>query len=175
VTPAAIRTWLLLALVFVAMLIEALRAARNERTQRRAGGVEASGDVYSLMRMAYPTAFLMMIAEGHFRGAPSAGVQMAGLAILALGKAVKWWAIIELGSAWTFRVIVVPGRPLVTSGPYRFLRHPNYVGVIGELVGVALVANAPISGSLATLSFGWLIAKRVAVENRALGAILRRV
>ena len=53
-------------------------------------------------------------------------------------KALKWWAILTLGRFWTFRVIVVPGATLVAGGPYRWLRHPNYVGVIGELVGVGV-------------------------------------
>ena len=55
------------------------------------------------------------------------------------------------GACWTFRVIVVPGTTLVASGPYRFMRHPNYVAVVGELVGVALMTGARVTGPLATL------------------------
>ena len=58
---------------------------------------------------------------------------------------------------------------MVARGPYRYLRHPNYVGVVGEIVGVGLVAQAIVSGPLAVLAFGVLLARRLAVEERALG------
>jgi methyltransferase len=88
--------------------------------------------------------------------------------VFASAKALKWWAILTLGRFWTFRVIVVPGAPLVTSGPYRLLRHPNYVGVIGELVGAASMTGALATGPVATLAFGLLILKRIEIEQRAL-------
>ena len=88
------------------------------------------------MQVAYPGAFLAMIAEGAVRGGAPGLVAAAGAVVFALAKALKWWAILTLGRAWTFRVIVVPQAPLGRPGPYRFMRHPNYVGVVGELVGV---------------------------------------
>jgi methyltransferase len=168
------RTLLSLAAVFLPMSIEAARAARNERAQLARGGVEPPGDVYRLMRLAYPAAFLAMIAEGALRSAPSDASVLGGAAVFGAGKAIKWWAIRSLGPAWTFRVIVVPGAPLIASGPYRFVRHPNYLGVVGELAGMALVTGARVAGPVATAAFMLLMWKRIAVENRALGAILRR-
>jgi methyltransferase len=157
------------------MLVEAWRASVNERTQRARGGREPEGDVYAAMQVAYPGAFLAMIAEGLVRGGPSLPVWVAGALLFACGKAVKWWAILSLGRAWTFRVIVVPGDPLVDRGPYRWLRHPNYVGVIGELAGVALMTGAVATGPVATVIFGLLIRRRIAVEERAIAAaIIRR-
>jgi methyltransferase len=158
----------LLVLVFVPMLVEARRAAANERAQRTRGGVEAPGDVYSAMQVAYPAAFLLMIAEGAWRGGSTTVFLAAGLALFAAAKMLKWWAILALGRSWTFRVITVPRAPLVTRGPYRILRHPNYVGVIGELAGVGLMSGALLTGPLATIGFGLLILKRIAVEERAL-------
>ena len=174
-TGRILTTSLLTALVFIPMLFEARRSARNERAQRSRGGVEPPGDVYPAMRIVYPIAFIAMLVEGYLRGGASGGALVGGAAAFGLGKAIKWWAIAALRSAWTFRVIVVPGHRRVTSGPYRFLRHPNYVGVIGELVGIALLANAPVAGALGTILFGGLIARRIGVEERALGVILRRV
>jgi methyltransferase len=65
-------------------------------------------------------------------------------------------------------VLVVPGEPLVTSGPYRFLRHPNYVAVAGELIGMALMMAAPVTGTLAVAGFGRLMVRRMRVEERSL-------
>lgn len=161
---------LVFVLVYVPMLVEARRAGTNERAQLAAGGVEAPGDVYRRMRIAYPMAFAIMIAEGALRGTPQTSIALAGAALFIAAKFVKWWAIVTLGQAWTFRVITVPAAPLVTAGPYVFVRHPNYIGVIGELVGVALMAGAWIAGPVATLVFGLLIRQRIAVEEAALDA-----
>jgi methyltransferase len=158
-------------LVFVPMLIEAWRAARNERLQRARGGVEPEGDVYALMQVAYPGVFAAMIAEGAMRGSPSNSAFLAGPTIFAFAKALKWWAITSLGPCWTFRVIVVPGTTPVTSGPYRWLRHPNYVAVVGELVSVALMTGALVTGPLGTLAFGLLIRRRVQIEQAALSRL----
>jgi methyltransferase len=164
---------LLLIVVFVPMLIEARRAARNERAQRSRGGIEPPGDVYSVMQIAYPAAFLVMIGEGfwrHAQGEPAYWrMAILGLGLFAIGKALKWWAILSLGPAWTFRVIVVPGAPQVAGGPYAYLRHPNYVGVVLELAGIALASGARVSGPLATLAFGALMMMRIFVEDKALG------
>ena len=160
----------LAAIVFGSMLVEALRAARNERAQRARGGIEPPGDVYELMRIVYPGAFLAMLVEGAVRGAPPPGVLVGGAIVFAAGKALKWWAILSLGPFWTFRVIVVPGASLVARGPYRWMRHPNYVGVLGELAGAAAVAGAPVAGVVATGLFAALLIRRIAVEERALQA-----
>jgi methyltransferase len=166
----------MVAFVVVAfLLIESARAARNQRAQIARGGVEPPGDVYKMMRIAYPGAFLAMFAEGFFRESTAQTFFIAGALTFASAKALKWWAISALGPAWTFRVVVVPGAPLVTAGPYRWLRHPNYVAVAGELGGVALMSGARITGPIAIVAFSLLMLRRIAVENRALGAILRRV
>lgn len=169
-----IRLALLVVVVFGFMLVEARRAASNERAQRARGGIEPKYDVYPAMQVAYPGIFLAMIGEGLFHPEPSRVVLVTGVVVFILGKLLKWWAITSLGQCWTFRVIVVPGLTPVVGGPYRVLNHPNYVGVFGELAGAGLIAAAPIAGVLGTLMFTGLMAARVRVENRALNAILRR-
>jgi methyltransferase len=156
------------AAVFVPMLAEARLAARHERAQRALGGREPPGDVYHVMQVAYPLAFIAMIAEGFLRGGASPLAAAAGAVVFTAAKLLKWWAIASLGQAWTFRVIVVPGARRIRKGPYRLLAHPNYIGVVGELIGTALMAGALLTGPLATAGFGMLILKRIGVENHAL-------
>ena len=156
------------ALVFVFMLVEARRAAGNERAQRARGGVEPAGDVYALMQLIYPASFLLMLAEGAWRGASPQPFFVAGATLFAAAKGLKWWAILSLGPFWTFRVIVVPGSRRVVSGPYRFVPHPNYVAVVGEFIAVAVMTGALVSGPLALLAFAALLVKRIAVEEQAL-------
>ena len=157
-------------LIFAPMLIEAARARRNERAQKARGGIEPQDDVYNIMRMAYPSAFLAMLAEQAVR-APTSGstvVVVIGVVVFAAAKIIKWSAILALGRCWTFRVIVVPGDTLVANGPYRYFRHPNYVGVIGELLGAALMTRALVTGPIAVIVFAVLLYKRIAVEEGAL-------
>lgn len=150
------------------MAAETWWSARNESRLRARGAAEPPGDVYRAMQVAYPGSFLAMAAEGWLR-APAAGWALAaGLAVLVAAKALKYWAIATLGERWCFRVLVPPGAPLVAGGPYRFLTHPNYLGVCGELLGAAMVFSAPVTGALAVLGFGALIRRRVAVEDAAL-------
>jgi methyltransferase len=162
-------------LVFVPMVAEARRAARNERALLARGGIEPAGDVYRAMQVAYPAAFLAMIAEAAIRGGTRApGAFAAGLVTFAAAKAVKWWAVGTLGPRWTFRVVVVPAEGAIVTGPYRFVRHPNYVGVVGELIGVLLMTGAVLSGTIGIVVFGALLARRIAVEERALDGTLAR-
>jgi methyltransferase len=163
-----IRPRALLLLVYAPMIAEARRSRRHERALRAAQAIEPPGDVYRAMQVAYPAAFLAMVAEG-WRHAPPLSAAAAGLLVFVSGKTLKYWAIRALGSRWTFRVLVPRDAVRVTAGPYRWLRHPNYVGVVGELAGVALMTGAWRSGLGALLVFGGLLLRRIAVEERALG------
>ncbi len=164
---------ILAAVVFGFLIVEALRASANERAQFARGGQEPAGDVYTVMRIVYPGAFLAMFVEGTLRGGPPPAALLAGLLVFAAAKAIKWWAILALGPCWTFRVIVVPGARLVAGGPYRFFRHPNYIGVMGELAGVALMTGALLSGVAGIVTFGGLVLQRIRVEERALRQAVR--
>ena len=158
--------------IVAALLImagEAALSAFNERQLRARGAIEPAGDVINTMRWAYPLSFVAIGIEGAMTGPAPREVIMYGLALFGLAKALKLWAISSLGSRWSFRVLVLPGAPLITSGPYRFLAHPNYVAVAAEIASVALIVWAPITGVLATTGFGALMVKRIRIEDRALG------
>ena len=154
--------------VFGMMLVEWWISMRNERRLRDAGAIEPAQDVYSTMQWAYPAAFVVMALEGAVFGSGSRVTTFAGALLMMASKGLKFWAISSLGWRWTFRVLVVPGAPLVDHGPYAMLRHPNYVAVIGELVSMAVLVNAWVTGPLATVLFSVLLRSRISVENRAL-------
>jgi methyltransferase len=94
------------------------------------------------------------------------------LAVLAGAQALRWWCIHTLGPRWNTRVIVVPGLPLVTGGPYRWrwLRHPNYVAVVAEGLALPLVHTAWITATVFTVLNAVLLTVRIRCENRALAA-----
>jgi methyltransferase len=159
----------LLALAFLPMILEARYSASNARALLAAGASEPQDDVYRAMQIVYPTCFVAMVAEAWLRERGLGGVAWLGAAVFAAAKAIKYWAIATLGSRWSFRVLVPPGGRLIAHGPYRFLRHPNYVGVAGELIGFALLAQTPVSGVASVLLFAIILRARIRVEERALG------
>jgi methyltransferase len=159
----------LIALAFVPMVAEARLSSRHDRALRAAGAVEPPGDVYRLMQIAYPACFLAMAVEAWWRGSRPNGVFAAGLALFVAAKGLKYWAIATLATRWTFRILVPPGSSRVIRGPYRFIAHPNYVAVAGELLGLGLMAQAPVAATAAIAGFGWLLLMRIRIEEAALG------
>ena len=151
------------------MLVELRRSRANERLLRARGAVEPSGDVYRAMAIMYPGIFVAMAVEGTITGPSPDGLLIAGLVVFAGAKLLKLWAITSLGPRWSYRVLVLPAAPLVSTGPYVRLRHPNYVAVAGEIAGFALIVAARITGVVSLVLFALLVRKRIAVEERALG------
>lgn len=164
-------TWIVIAglLVFLPMAGEALLSTRHERALRARGAIEAAGDVHALMRVAYPGVFVLMLVEAGWLGSMTEATAIIGTFLFLAAKVLKYMAIRSLGGRWSFRVLVLPGAPLVATGPYRLLRHPNYVAVVGEIVGAALMLGAAVSGPLALAVFVPLLLARVRVEDAALG------
>jgi methyltransferase len=158
-----------LALVVALLLMggEQLRSRANERILRARGAIEPPDDVYRAMAWVYPAAFIAMGVEGFALGRGSLALTVAGGVLFGLAKLFKCWAIASLGHRWTFRVLVTD-EPLVGTGPYALVRHPNYVAVLGELIGFAALAGAPVSGVVSVLLFGELLRRRIAVEDHAL-------
>jgi methyltransferase len=165
------------AVIFGLMLAEARVSVSHEKLLRKAGAVRPDGDPYLALALLYPAAFAAMVGEGLWRASQSGVVDAgpnwfaSGLIMFVAGKGLKYWAIGSLGIRWSFKVFVVPGRPLVANGPYRYLAHPNYVGLVGELVGAAMMCGAPIAGVIGSLAFGAALWRRVRFES----AVLRRV
>jgi methyltransferase len=153
----------------VAMMLAELRRSRaNERLLRERGAVEPAGDVYRAMAVVYPIIFVAMAVEGAFAGPARDAVLITGFAVFVAAKFLKLWAISALGKRWSYRVLVLPDAPLVSTGPYAHLRHPNYVAVFGEIAGFALMVGAHVTGVISLIAFAFLVRKRIAVEEKAL-------
>lgn len=168
-SAAAAISLLALTAVLLMMAGEYALSRHNERILRERGAIEPADDVIGIMRWAYPGCFAAMAIEGAWFGPATPEALSIGLAIFGFAKALKIWAISTLGIRWTFRVLVLPGASLVSRGPYAVLRHPNYVAVIGEIIGIALLVWAPFTGALSVGGFSALLSRRIRVENRALG------
>jgi methyltransferase len=157
------------AIVVITMLVEFVVSRRNERALQERGAVIPPDPAYPVMRWAYPACFIAMTIEGVLTAGRGRSFFVPGVVLFLAAKALKAWAITSLGERWTYRVFVLPGAPLVLRGPYMFVRHPNYIAVIGELIGFALISGARVSGIVALLGFGYLLRVRIASEEKALG------
>lgn len=159
-----------LALLAAERLLELRISSRNARRQLAGGGVEAGRAHYPAM-VLFHAAFLAACALEPLlwpRPWPLAAA-LPALAAALLAQALRWWAVASLGGRWTTRVVVVPGAPPVTAGPYRWLAHPNYLAVALELLAVPLIGGALATAALATLGNALLMAVRIPAEERALG------
>jgi methyltransferase len=93
----------------------------------------------------------------------------AALAVALAAQLMRWWVVATLGRQWNTRIIVVPGTPPVTAGPYRFLRHPNYLAVMVEAATVPLIHGAWLSAIVFATANAALLSVRIPAEERALG------
>ncbi|AKT36467.1 isoprenylcysteine carboxyl methyltransferase [Chondromyces crocatus] len=156
----------------VERLAELHLSSRNAAWAFARGGVEMGQGHYPIMA-AFHTLFLGACAtEVLFldRAFPGALGWMA-LALAALAQGLRYWAVSTLGPRWNTRVIVVPGLAPVVGGPYRFLRHPNYVAVMMEMAVVPLIHGAWISAVLFSVGNALLLWVRIRAEERALGPL----
>lgn len=164
-------TWflVLLGLVAVERLVELVVSRRNTAQSLARGGQEYGAGHYPVM-VALHTGLLVgaaaevLLADRPF--VPVLGWPMLALVIAA--QALRWWCIATLGSQWSTRVVVVPGLPLVTSGPYRLMRHPNYLAVVVEGFALPLVHSAWVTAAVFSACNLALLRVRVRVEERAL-------
>jgi len=113
-----------------------------------------------------------MLVEAWVRRPEVPPLLAGSMLLLALAsQALRWWCIGTLGRRWNTRVIVVPDLPLVHSGPYRFLSHPNYVAVVAEGVALPLVHAAWVTAAVFTVANAALLSVRLRVENAALSTV----
>lgn len=163
--------WFTVLILAVALerLIELAVAKRNERWSRAHGAVESGAEHYPAMVALHTGLLAGALAEvwaGDRPFVPALGWPMLLLVVAAQG--LRWWCIRTLGPQWNTRVLVVPGLPRVTSGPYRLLPHPNYVAVVIEGAALPLVHTAWITALTFTVLNAVLLRTRIRTENAAL-------
>jgi len=159
----------LLLAVGVERLVELTVSRRHAAWAFARGGVE-SGQGHFPAMVALHTGLLLgcavevVVADRPF--VPWLGWPM--LALVLASQALRWWCVSTLGPQWNTRVIVVPDLPLVRTGPYRWLRHPNYVAVVVEGLALPLVHTAWVTALAFTVLDALVLSVRIRVEERAL-------
>jgi methyltransferase len=151
-------------------VVELVISARNAKTAFAQGGREFGIRHFPWMVALHTGLLLACLAEAWFGERPFLpwlGWPM--FAFVVLSQALRYWCIVSLGPQWNTRVIVVPGLQLVSRGPYRWLRHPNYLAVVVEGFALPLVHSAWMTAiAFTVLNAVLLLGFRIPVENRAL-------
>jgi methyltransferase len=141
-------------------------ARQNERRLFAAGGVEYGRAHLPLIVLLHAAWMIGMWALAYDRQ-----LNLLFLALVVLLQIARFWVLITLGRRWTIRVIVVPSERLVARGPYRFLRHPNYAVVTGEIAAVPLALGLPLYALIFSILNAAVLARRVPAEDAALAAV----
>lgn len=159
----------LIVAVALERLVELVISKRNAAWSLARGGVE-TGQRHYLVMVVLHSAFLVgMLVEVWVRRPDPHPALVAPMLVLVIAcQSMRAWCIHALGRHWNTRVIVVPGAPLVSSGPYRFLPHPNYVVVVVEGIALPLVGAAWITALVFTVCNAALLTVRLRVERAAL-------
>jgi methyltransferase len=153
-----------LAFVTLQRLAELALSQRNTRRLLARGAYEVAPEHYPFMVLLHAAWLAVLWFFG-----PGPPIEIIPLIIFVLLQAARIWVITTLGERWTTRIIVLPGAPLVTSGPYRWVDHPNYLIVIGEIAIVPLVFGLPAVAIVFSVLNGLMLWVRIRAENHALG------
>jgi len=158
-----------LALVGLERLFEVALSRRHAGWALAKGGKEFGGERFAFMKVLHVGLLLSSAVEVVLLNRPFIlllGFPMLGLVLAAM--VLRYWAVLTLGPYWNVRVIVVPGATPVTSGPYRYLRHPNYLAVITEGLAIPLLHSAWMTAIWFTVLNAWALRDRVRCEEDAL-------
>ena len=163
--------WLvLLAAVALERVAELVVARRNAAWSLANGGVEYGREHYPFMVVLHSAFLIGAALEVVLLQRPwIAAVGIPALVATLAAQALRWWVIRTLRHRWNTRVIVIPGLAPVTTGPFRWLRHPNYLAVVTEGIALPMVHSAWITALTFTLLNALLLRTRIRVEDAALG------
>ena len=162
--------WLVAAL-YVERAVELVLSSRNARWARARGAIEIGRADYVAMVVVHALFPAACLFEGSRRPAPPIALSLGALALVVAAQSLRYWAIASLGRRWNTRIVALPELAPVVRGPYRFLRHPNYVAVAIELAAFPLIAGAWACALGFSVANAVLLARRIPAEERALGPL----
>lgn len=170
--------WLIGTVAFIAgqRLAELRLAATNRRWLLAHGAREYGASHYPLFILLHTGWLVGLLVEGLWRGPALDGRWLLWLGLLLAAQLLRYWSIASLGRRWCTRILVIPGDRRIRCGPYRFLRHPNYLAVALELPALPLIFGAWLTAAVASLLNAWLLlAVRIPAEEQALAKLTKQV
>jgi len=168
------RLFAFLGVIVAQRLVELALSRRNTRIVATRGAVEAGAGHYPLIVCVHVLFLLCFAGEVITRGTQPGAAWPLWLSLWIAAQALRYSAIRALGDRWNTRILVVPGEAPVAIGPYRFLKHPNYVAVVVELIAAPLLFGAWRTALFIGVLNAAVLAVRIRTENAALRDAGRR-
>ena len=154
---------IILLLVTLQRLGELGLAQTNTRKLKARGAIEVGASHYPLIVAVHAAWLITLWTLGREQA-----VNLLALTIFVVLQGLRVWIIATLGSRWTTRIIVLPGEPLITSGPYRYLSHPNYAVVVAEIATLPLALHLPVTALVFAVLNAMVLFIRIRAESRVL-------
>jgi methyltransferase len=158
---------IILVLVTLQRLGELVLAHHNTAKLKARGAIEVGASHYPLIVVVHAAWLVALWTFGRDQD-----VNLFGLGLFVLLQGMRVWILATLGARWTTRIIILPGAPLVASGPYRYVSHPNYVVVAAEIATLPLALHLPLVALVFSLLNAVVLAIRLRVESRALSEVV---
>jgi methyltransferase len=159
---------IVMCLIIVQRLVELYIANRNRKWMINQGGYEVGQEHYIYLVLLHATFFISIIAEVNYMERSLAFWWYVPFAVFCITQGIRIWCLFSLGRFWNTRIVILPGAKVVAKGPYRFLRHPNYLIVITEILVIPLIFQAYFSSVIFTLLNALVLYIRIPYEEKAL-------
>lgn len=157
-------------LIFVILqrIAELLLARRNEKILKAQGAIEFDKNGYKVIAVMHVAFFISLISEKVFLQSTLNTYWIVFAVLFAGAQVLRYWAIKSLGVYWNTKILVLPNHKLVNTGPYKFLRHPNYIAVIVEIAVIPLIFSCYITSLVFSVINLVLLRRRITIEGNEL-------
>ena len=163
--------WIIIAILGIQRLIELLIARRNERIVKSNGAREYDQKGYKLIVLMHIAFFISLISEYVSFGKTLNHYWIPLVILFLLAQALRYWAITSLGYYWNTKILVTPNTSPISRGPYKYIRHPNYLAVIVEIAVIPLIFSCYLTSIIFTILNLIVLRRRIQIEEHALSTL----
>ena len=163
--------WIFIIILAFQRISELLLAKRNERIVRSKGAIEYDKKGYLVIVVMHITFFISFILEYFFLSRGLNQYWIVLLTIFICTQFLRYWAISSLGYYWNTKILITPGSKPVQAGPYKYIKHPNYLAVVIEIAVIPLIFSCYITAVLFSLVNLILLKRRIRIEEKALSTL----
>lgn len=160
--------WILILLVCLQRIAELAVAKRNEKWMLQQGAYEAGASHYPFIVALHVSFFISLILEVVFFDKTLSTWWPLWFSLFVVAQFARVWSLRSLGRFWNTKIIVLPGASIVKKGPYRWIRHPNYVVVVTEILVLPLLFQAYYTAFIFSVLNAFILSIRIAAEEQAL-------
>ncbi|RPF55811.1 isoprenylcysteine carboxyl methyltransferase family protein [Aquisalibacillus elongatus] len=161
--------YIVLSLYFILLrLVEVMVAKSNEKFQKQRGAIEVNDPYYKAIVMTHSLFFIVLLTESYIVHEWQRDISIVVFTLLVMVQVLRFWTLASLGRFWNTKVIVLPSANLVVKGPYKWMKHPNYVIVGLEFILIPILFYSYVTATVFLSLHLWLMTKRIPLENQAL-------